>query len=75
MKPAQNTHDLKAGQTILFTVTGVEFKLAKVTDKMVSWYVGFEYKGGCGKNTLRMASTTLKRFNKGIEEGSYKILN
>ena len=62
---------MKPGQTYIFTPTGKEFKIAKVTDKNISWYVGFEFKGGNGINTLRMVHTSVKRFQSGIERGVY----
>lgn len=68
-----STTTLTAGTKVKFTPTGSIFEIAKVTDKNVSWYVGFEYKGGSGKNTLKMACTSLKRFLKGIENGAYEI--
>lgn len=64
---------MKQNETYTFTPTGEDFKLAKVTDKNVSWYVGFEFKGGTGKNTLRMAGTSVKRFQSGIDKGVYVL--
>ncbi len=65
---------MKTGTKVLFTPTNVVFEIAKVTDKMVSWYVGFSYKSGSGINTLKMASTSRRLFQKGIDEGTYKII-
>lgn len=64
---------LKAGAKIIAS-SGREFKLEKVTDKRVSWHVGFEYKGGNSKNTLKMASTSLRLANEWVENGSWKIV-
>lgn len=72
MRATENTYNLKPGTSITFTPTGREFKLAKVTDKMVSWYTSI-HKGGSGKNILKMASTSLRIFNEGIAEGTYII--
>lgn len=66
---------LKSGTLIRFTKTGKEFKLEKVTDKRVSWYVGFEFKGGSGKNIMRMTSTSLRLAEKWVSEGAWIILN
>lgn len=64
---------LVKGMKVEFTPTGKVFEIAKVTDKNVSWYVGFEYKGGNGTNNLKMAHTSVKRFMDGIERGIYII--
>lgn len=65
---------MKTGTKVLFTPTNKVFEIAKVTDKRVSWYVGFSYKGGNGINTLKMASTSRRLFQEGIDNGSYKII-
>ena len=49
------------------------FEIAKVTETNVSWYVGFNFKGGNGKNNLKMAYISLKRFNEGLANGIYII--
>lgn len=64
---------VQAGQTYIFTPTGSEFQIAKVGDKNVSWYVGFDYKSGGGKNVMKMAHTSIKRFERGITNGSYTL--
>lgn len=64
---------MKAGQIYLFVPTNTEFEIAKVTEKNISWYVGFTYKSGTGKNTLRMAHTSVKRFQKAIDAGTYVL--
>jgi len=69
------TQDLKAGQKVIFTETNEAFILKEVTEKRVSWYVNFTYKGGTGKNTLRTAWTSRKVFLEGIADGSYKLID
>lgn len=66
---------LTTGTKITFTPTGKIFEIAKVTDKRISWYVGFEFKGGCGKNTMKMTWCSIKEFQKGMDKGSYIINN
>ena len=56
MAPAENTYNLKHGTKITFTPTGATFEIAKVTNKNVSWYTGFDHKGGCGINNLKMTT-------------------
>lgn len=51
MKAAQ----LTPGTKVTFTPTGMQFEIAKVTDKNISWYTGFNFKGGNGQNNLKMA--------------------
>lgn len=75
MQAQPNTYNLKPGTELIFTRTGKKLRLEKVTDKNVSWYVGFEYKGGCGRNILKMATQTLKTTNQGIADGTYLIVN
>jgi hypothetical protein len=70
-----NNQIVKAGDIVFFAPTGAEFKIAKVTEKRVSWNVGFNYKGGTSKNILKMAWVSLKSFNKGIKDGIYIIRN
>lgn len=74
MKSTENIYNLEKGTEFIFVPTGVKFKIEKVTDKNVSWYVGFEYKGGMGKNTLKMATQSLKRTNEGIAKGTYILM-
>jgi hypothetical protein len=64
---------LTPGTKITFTPTGEVFELAKVTDKRISWYVGFEFKGGRGINTMKMTWCSINDFQKGIDKGSYVI--
>jgi hypothetical protein len=66
--------ELKTGSKVEFTPTGNIFEIAKVTESRISWYLGFAYKGGSGKNNLKMASTTLKKFQSGIDNGNYKVI-
>lgn len=77
--PKTNVYNLAAGTEIYFfagesSEYNGNFKLAKVTETRVSWYTGHVSKGGQGKNELRMASTSLQLFNKGIENGAYTIV-
>lgn len=62
------------GTKILYTPTNEEFVLEKVTEKRVSWYADDVYKGGNGINNLTMVWSSIKRFEKGIENGTYKII-
>lgn len=65
--------DIKAGIEIKFTPTGNIFKIAKVTETRVSWYVN-HHKGGTGKNILKMVWVTKEKFEKGIKNGSYILI-
>ena len=53
MKKKLPLTDLKAGQKVLFTVTGMEFILSKVTEKNVSWFITEPYQANT--NTMKMA--------------------
>jgi hypothetical protein len=64
---------LTPGTKVTFTPTGMQFEIAKVTDKNISWYTGFNFKGGNGQNNLKMAWCSVKSFQKGIDSGSYII--
>ena len=64
---------LEKGIKFEFTATGKVFEIAKVTDKNISWYVGFNFKGGTGKNNLKMATTSRKMFEAAIKNGDYII--
>ena len=79
MKTAKNTEllnnqkvSLKSGQKFKFSPTGVIFVIGKVTEKRVSWYLGFEYQ--VNKNTMRMTSTSMKIFQEGLEDGTYELI-
>jgi hypothetical protein len=65
--------ELTPGTKVTFTPTGMTFEIAKVTETRISWYVGFEFKGGTGKNTMKMTWCSIKDFQEGIDEGSYII--
>jgi hypothetical protein len=62
-----------SGTTYIFTPTGKEFTLNKVTLSRVSWYVGFNYKGGNGINNQKMAWVSRKVFEKGVVDGVYVV--
>ncbi len=66
--------DLITGTKIEFTPTGKIFEIGKVTEKRISWHLDFTCKGGYGKNNLRMTSTSIKIFQKGIDSGTYRII-
>ncbi len=66
--------DLKSGDKIQFTPTGRVFEISKVTDSRISWHLGFSYKGGNGVNNLKMTCITLKSFQEGLDDGSYKFI-
>lgn len=70
----QPKHNIQSGTKILFTETGKHFILSKVTEKNVSWETGFTYRSGNGVNLMRMAWTSRKQFEKGIDKGAYKII-
>ena len=63
---------LTTGQKFKFIPTGVIFTIGRVTEKRVSWYLGFEYQAN--KNTMRMTSTSIKIFQEGIEDGTYELI-
>jgi hypothetical protein len=65
--------EIKAGQKFEFTPTNVVFEIANVTDKRISWYTGHAHKSGWGVNTMRMAWTSIKRFQSGIDNGTYIV--
>lgn len=68
-----NTFKLQKGTEVIFTPTGKKIRLVTVTDKNVTWFTSFQYKGGTGKNKLKMARTSLQKFNAGILEGTYVL--
>jgi hypothetical protein len=63
--------EVKKGMKFLFVPTGVTFEVAKVTSTRISWYIGFAVKSSWGKNTMRLAWSTKKQFQKGIDNGAY----
>lgn len=62
--------EITAGTKVVFTPTGMEFEIAKVTETRISWYVE-AHKSGWGKNTMKMAWATMKQFQRGIDNGAY----
>lgn len=66
--------ELQPGQKIKFTPTGVTFQIKHVTEKRISWWLGFIAKGGHGINELRATSTSIRLFQQGIDNGTYEIL-
>ena len=64
---------MEKGTTVRFNPTGREFTLTNVTDKRVVWCIAPE-KSSWGKNTLKKASISRKKFNDGIKNGTYTIL-
>lgn len=62
---------IKVGQEYKFAPTGKIFRVAKVTDKRVSWYLGRILLSSWGKNEMRMAWTSIKNFENGINKGLY----
>ena len=70
-----NATDLKAGQVVIFTPTGVEFTISLVTEKRISWWTGFTCKSSWGKNNMRKAFSSIKTFQSGINDGTYVIKN
>ena len=63
---------IKKGTKVVFAETGAIFTLETVTDKKVSWYVGY-HKGGNGKNNLKFTTVSRNRFEGGILRGAYII--
>jgi len=63
--------DLKPGQILIFTPTGKELTIGKVTETRVSWYFGFVTKSSWGRNNMKMAWASVKQFQAGIDKGSY----
>lgn len=74
MENLNNTIEVKQGDRYIFTPTGKEIEIAKVGSKNVSWYVGFVFKQGSGKNIYRMTHTSIKTFVEGITRGTYRKL-
>ena len=74
--------DLKPGQKIHFSVYSEilghyesDFIIAKNTGKIISWYTGHIHTGGFGKNQLRMAWTSVRKFQKGLDRGAYTLVD
>lgn len=63
--------DLKPGQVLVFTPTGKELTIGKITEKRVSWYFGFVTKSSWGNNNMRMAWASVSNFQDGINRGIY----
>ena len=74
IKKNKKMETLTAGTKVKFTPTGNIFEIAKVTDKRISWYVGL-HKSNYGHNKMQMTWMSLKAFKKGIEKGTYIIIN
>lgn len=66
--------ELQPNQKVKFTPTGVVFTIKKVTEKRISWWLGFVTKSGHGINNLRSTSTSIRIFQQGIDDGTYIIL-
>lgn len=66
--------ELKPGQHFIYTPTAAQFTIKSVTEKRISWWLGFVTKGGQGVNNLRATSTSISIFQEGIENGVYIIL-
>ena len=73
MENTITANDLKAGMRFVFTPTGREFTLAKVTDTRASWYTE-PMKSSWGRNTMRMTWVTLRQFQEGINSGAYVVV-
>lgn len=67
--------EITKGMVIIFESSGYkrEFTIEKVTDKRISWYTGFEHKSGYGVNTMKMVWCSIKQFQTGLDNGTYKI--
>lgn len=65
--------DLKVGQVMIFTPTGKEFTISLVTEKRISWWLGFVTKSSWGRNNMRKASTSIRIFQRGLDNGAYII--
>lgn len=65
--------EITKGMSFIFTPTGAEFQVAKVTDKRISWYVD-AHKSGWGRNTMRMAWASMRQFQDGLNSGAYKLI-
>jgi len=66
--------EITIGTKVNFTPTSNIFEIAKVTETRISWYVGFNFKGGNGINNLKMAWCSVKQFQSGLNSGTYKII-
>lgn len=67
----KKVENLKPGMNVIFTPTGAAFTIAAVNEKNISWWTGFNFKGGTGKNTLKKAWASKKKFQDGIDKGTY----
>jgi hypothetical protein len=66
--------DLKKG-TKIQGANGRIFEIEKVTEKRISWFVGFSFKGGNGVNTMKMTWASIKQAQYWIDNGEWNILN
>lgn len=66
------TENIQRGTKVLFTPTGTEFTLEKVTENRVSWYNGLVIQNY--KNKIRMTTITRSKFEQGVLDGDYVIL-
>lgn len=62
--------EITVGTKIIFTPTGREFAIAKVTDKRISWFTN-PHKSSWGRNTMKMAWVSIRQFQEGLDEGAY----
>ena len=72
-------NEIKEGMLIIFTSKDYpeyngEFTIHKVTDKRISWFVK-PHKSSWGKNTMKVVWTSIDKFQKGLDDGTYKIKN
>jgi hypothetical protein len=65
--------EIEVGTVIEFTPTHSQFVIAKVTDKRISWNT-VAHTSSWGKNTMRMAWASMRQFQKGLDEGIYKVV-
>jgi hypothetical protein len=66
--------DIKKGDKFIYSPTNAKFTIGKVTDKRVSWYLGFIELSSWGKNEMRMTWTSRKLFEEGLKDGTYIII-
>ena len=68
---AMKATEIKTGQKVTFTPTGLVLVISTVTNERISWYTGKTTKSSWGKNNMRMAWTSIEKFQTGLDSGVY----
>lgn len=66
--------DLKAGTKIQFS-NGKIIEIHKATETRLSWYTGFNFRGGNGINKMKMTWITLNLAQTALDNNDWKVLN